>query len=124
MTKKEAITAQFSQALVALKKALDQPKDEFVRDSAIQRFEFSFDLAWKTIKTTLEEDHGVICNSPKECFRQAYQQKIIEYDDYWLEITDLRNKTTHTYSEQTAEEIYHQLPKVLEELSDLAKKLS
>src|SRR3990167_2818045 len=105
MTKRGAVVEQFSQALTQLKKALNRTKDEFVRDSAIQRFEFSFDLAWKSIKAVLEEEYGVICNSPKECFRQAYQQKIIDYDTFWLEMTDLRNKTAHTYSEQTAEEI-------------------
>ncbi|WP_448568477.1 nucleotidyltransferase substrate binding protein [Thermus sp.] len=40
--------------MARLASALAQPKDEFVRDSAIQRFEFTFELSWKTLKTYLE----------------------------------------------------------------------
>ena len=43
-----------SGALRSLKKSLDQPKDEFVRDSVIQRFEYSFEICWKTLKRYFE----------------------------------------------------------------------
>ena len=42
-------------ALSRLEKALARPVDEFVRDSAIQRFEFTFELLWKSVKTYAEE---------------------------------------------------------------------
>ena len=50
-------------ALSRLEKALAQPVDEFVRDSAIQRFEFTFELLWKSVKTYAEEA-GVECSRP------------------------------------------------------------
>ncbi len=113
MSKLETILEQFQNALKRFEDVLHQPKNEYIRDSAIQRFEFTFDLSWKFIKVFLEENKGIICASPKGCFREAYRQGLLEYDDFWLEMTDMRNKTVHLYQEILAEEIYMQLPKVL-----------
>ncbi|MFH1175248.1 MAG: HI0074 family nucleotidyltransferase substrate-binding subunit [bacterium] len=117
------LLSQFKKAVLRLDEVLKQEKNDFMRDSAIQRFEFTFDLAWKAVKAYLEEERGVICNSPKGCFRDAYQQKIIENDEFWLEITDARDRTSHTYEEITAEEVYQTLPKSLEYFKKLLEKL-
>jgi len=113
MSKTEAITNQYKQAVQRLQEALKAPKTDMVRDSAIKRFEFCFDLAWKLLKTLLEEKKGVICASPKDCFREAYKNGLIEYDDFWLQMTDWRNEAVHTYSEQFAEAFYQKLPEAL-----------
>ena len=110
MTKLSAITSQFSEALQRLNEVLVKPKDEFMRDSAIQRFEFTLDLSWKAVKTYLEEKSGIVCNAPKQCFREAYQQGLIKYDDKWLLLVDMRNETVHTYKEEVADKIYGALP--------------
>lgn len=123
MSKLEANLSQFKKAINRLEDVLKQEKNEFMRDSAIQRFEFTFDLAWKAIKTYLEENKGIICKSPKGCFKDAYEQGIIEYDEFWMEMTDARNRTAHTYEEITAEEIYDLLPKTLEYFQNLLDKL-
>jgi len=44
----------------------------------------------------------------------------LDYDDYWMTIIDLRNKTAHIYNLEMAEEIYTQLPDVLERFKNLA----
>ena len=46
-------SADFSRALARLGEALSAPKSDLVRDAAIQRFEFTFELAWKTMKLWL-----------------------------------------------------------------------
>jgi nucleotidyltransferase substrate binding protein (TIGR01987 family) len=114
-----AVHAQFKKALFRLKDALAQPKNEFMRDATIQRFEFTFDLSWKLLKTILKDEKGVLCHSPKDCFRQAYKSKLIAYEKAWLEMTDMRNLTSHTYNEDTAEEIYSALPKLIESFESL-----
>ena len=119
MSKTEAITNQYKQAVQRLQEALQAPKTDMARDSAIKRFEFCFDLAWKLLKTLLEEKKGVICASPKDCFREAYKNGLIEYDDFWLQMTDWRNEAVHTYSEQFAEVFYQKLPKALEKFITL-----
>lgn len=112
MTKFEATIQEFKEAVGELDRALQRPKDEFLRDSSIKRFELAFDLSWKTIKAYLE-DQGIFCTSPVGCFKEAYHQKLIEFDEQWLELTKTRNKTVHTYDEKLAEEVYIQLPEAL-----------
>jgi len=121
MTKQDAQSAQFKKALARLNEALAAPKSDIVRDSAIQRFEFSIDMAWKLLKTCLEEKHGVVCQSPKECFREAYKQKVLAYDEFWLELVDMRNQTSHTYKEELAQNVFERLPKAAEYLAALLK---
>lgn len=101
MTKLDSTLSQFQRAIKRLDQVLKEQKSDIVRDSAIQRFEFTFDLSWKLIKAFLDEQRGIICHSPKECFRQACKQKIIDYDEFWLEMTDYRNQTSHMVSRRT-----------------------
>lgn len=119
MNKFTAQLEQFSKAIERLGEVLRLEKNDIVRDSAIQRFEFTFDLAWKTMKTYLSEQKGVACASPKDCIREAYAQGLIPYDDVWLAMTDTRNQTVHTYNEALAEKIYAQLPDALEKYQAL-----
>jgi len=121
MSKLEALIKQFDKAIERLEEVLNEPKNSIVRDSAIQRFEFSLDLAWKSVKAFLEEKKGVVCNSPKECFREAFRQGILEYEDKWVIYVDMRNETVHTYKEEVADKIYKQLPEALNNFKGLIK---
>ncbi|MFH1619261.1 MAG: HI0074 family nucleotidyltransferase substrate-binding subunit [bacterium] len=121
MTKQEAQLGQFKKALARLNEALAAPKSDIVRDSAIQRFEFTIDMAWKLVKTRLEEKYGVVCQAPKECFREAYKQKLLAYDEFWLELVDMRNQTSHTYKEEVAQSVFERLPKAAEYMAALVK---
>ena len=123
MTKFTATTEQFKKALKNFKEVLGVPKSAIVRDSAIQRFEFTLDLSWKTAKAFLEERKGIICASPKDCFREAYRQGLIEYDEDWIRFVDMRNETVHTYKEEMAEKIYSQLPEALKHFEAFSKSI-
>ena len=113
MSKFEAIKKQYQKTLKRLEEILEIPKSDIVRDSAIKRFEFTFDLSWKLLKAYLEEKKGISCQSPKDCFREAFRQGIIQYDEKWLSITDLRNQAVHTYEEKFADYLFKQLPDIL-----------
>lgn len=123
MTKYNAQKNDFEKALTRLKEALAADKTDMTRDSAIQRFEFTMDLAWKTVKTFLEEYRGVRCVSPKECLREGFQNGLIDNDPFWLELVDIRNETVHTYKEEMAEEVYAQLPRAAEYFERLLARL-
>lgn len=123
MSKLEAIISQLEKALQRLDEVLKKPKNAIIRDSAIQRFEFSLDLAWKSTKAYLEEQKGIVCASPKDCFREAYKQGLIEYDNDWIKYVDMRNETAHTYQEEIAERIYFELPAALKRFEGLLKTL-
>ena len=92
-------------ALKSLKSALEQEYNEFTRDAAIQRFEYTFELSWKAMKRTLKEE-GLETGSPKQVFRSAFEAKIIEDVDIWFALLKERNLTVHTYNESTANEVF------------------
>ncbi len=122
-TKSEALKEQFTKALKRFEEVLGEKKNKIVRDSAIKRFEFSFDLAWKLIKAYMEKEKGIYCASPKDCFRQAYRVGVIDYNNRWIEMTDQRNLAVHVYSEKFADKLYKELPAYLKRFRELEKKL-
>jgi|CXWL01.1.fsa_nt_gi nucleotidyltransferase substrate binding protein (TIGR01987 family) len=99
-------------ALTRLEGALAQPVNEFVRDSAIQRFEFTFELFWKSLKGYAEES-GVEAYSPRDSLRTAFQLGVIQENSDWFQMLQDRNLTSHTYNEVTADTIYSHLPSYL-----------
>lgn len=123
MTKSESLKEQFKNAVTRLEEVLGEEKSDVLRDSAIQRFEFTFDLSWKVLKEILEVEYGVACSSPKKCFRDAYKQGIIVHDDLWMDMTDWRNAAVHTYSEELADNLYEKLPRALEKFKYLRKQI-
>ncbi|MEK7111164.1 MAG: nucleotidyltransferase substrate binding protein [Patescibacteria group bacterium] len=124
MSKFEAITNQLIQAVARLEEVLKMKTSDVIKDSAIQRFEFSLDLAWKTLKAFLEEKNGILVNSPKEAFREAFRQGLIEYEENWLTMVDLRNQTVHTYNQDLADKIYSRLPQFLPLFKSLLARLN
>ena len=123
MTKFESVYEDFRKALERFEEILKEEKTDIVRDSAIKRFELVFDLTWKTVKAFLEEFHNANCFSPQSCFREAFGKGLIDYDEYWIEIAKIRNRTAHAYSKPLADEIYQKLPKVLDYLRMLSSSL-
>ena len=114
-------------ALSRLDLALAQPVNEFVRDSSIQRFEFTFELFWKSLKAYAEES-GLEAFSPRDSIRIAFQLAVIQDNPEWFRMLEDRNLTSHTYNEATADSIYSHLPtytrlvrQALEELTRRAK---
>ena len=123
MTKLEVLKKQYQKAVERFEEILKQEKNDIVRDSAIKRFEFTFDLSWKLIKAFLEEEKGLKCVSPKECFKEAYHQKLIDYDEFWLKMADWRNEAVHTYGEKFADAFYEKLPETLKRFKLLEERV-
>lgn len=101
----EERTNDYLKALAQLEKAAQQPKDEFVRDSVIQRFEFTHELAWKMLRLRLERE-GVVVKTPRETIQEALQAGLIEDGNLWTDMQKMRNLTSHTYKEKLAEDVY------------------
>jgi len=109
MSKLEVKLSNFKNALQRLKEAaieLQQPNaSDVVRDGVIQRFEFTYELAWKSTKEYLE-DVGIVDKlSPKAVIKEAYAQKLILNEQNWLLMLHDRNMTSHVYKEEMAQEI-------------------
>lgn len=79
------------------------PDDTLYRDGLIQRFEFTFELAWKSLKEYME-DQGVMMTivSPRSVLKEAYSMGIINGPELWNEAVDSRNLMSHIYDESTA----------------------
>lgn len=115
MTKSRSLRADLERAVTRLAEVLALPKNDVIRDSAIRRFQISFELCWKYLKAHLEEEHNAVCTSPRSCFRAAFTHGVIADDPFWIELTVLRNYTTHTYNEQLADYVHGRLPQVLQQ---------
>ncbi|MCB0411434.1 MAG: HI0074 family nucleotidyltransferase substrate-binding subunit [Bdellovibrionales bacterium] len=113
------ISDEFQKAVTRLEEALDQPKDEFIRDSVIQRFEFCVELAWKTTKKVM----GTPTSPPKDVVREMAKGGYIQDVDMWLLSIDMRNLTSHTYQEPLAEKVYDFAKAFLPHLKKLREKL-
>ena len=112
----------FEKALGRLEEALSRPEDSIVRDACIQRFEFTFEMAWKAIRSCALAE-GLECVSPRDCFRVGFRLALIERDAEWMAMVEDRNRTSHTYDEASAIAIYRALPGYAHLLRRLLQKL-
>jgi nucleotidyltransferase substrate binding protein (TIGR01987 family) len=112
-------------AVSTLDEAVQMPFNVVVRDASIQRFEYSFESLWKLLKGYLEQHEGIVCNSPKSCFREALLIGLLstEETETCLTMTDDRNLTSHTYIEAIAASIYRKLPSYLSVMRTLLSQL-
>jgi nucleotidyltransferase substrate binding protein (TIGR01987 family) len=122
--------AEVRQATARLLEAIAQPETDLVRDAAIQRFEFSFELVWKTLKVFLERQ-GHELGGLRLTLKKAFAERLIATDeeaDLWLKMLEDRNLTSHTYNQALAENIYRNIVRdyapLLENISQKIQTLS
>ena len=115
--------ATFEQALTTFKEALLADPSPLERDGAIQRFEYCFDLSWKTLKRFLETRGFIDLNSPRSVFSAAYTERLIDDELIWSTIILKRNVSVHTYNEKLAESLYAELPSYYKAMHILLQKL-
>lgn len=96
----------FERALALLNEAiiLKTPSDLEI-EGMIQRFEYTFELGWKTLKDYLEYKGYTELVGSKEVIKQAFADGIITEGEVWMDMVRARNLTTHIYNEQTANQI-------------------
>ena len=113
------------QALGTLSEALDAPLTDMVRDAAIRRFEYVFELSWKTMQIAAAYV-GTSCSSPREAIKTAFKMGWTTDVDGWFEFMEARNKTSHTYNAALAREVYgtaKKFPTQVKELLASVQKL-
>jgi nucleotidyltransferase substrate binding protein (TIGR01987 family) len=99
----------FRRAFALLQEAMEEGPDrlsDLEKEGVIQRFEFSFELAWKCMKDFLEAGGLTLSPvTPKQVLKEAFAAKIIEDGHVWIEMLDQRNRASHTYDEVILNEI-------------------
>lgn len=102
--------SDYKSAVDRLEEALKEPESEIVIDGVLHRFEFTFELAWETIKDALEYLELVDkTGSPRENIQLGFRHGIIEDGEKWIEIMLSRNLLSHLYDEKASRDIYNKI---------------
>lgn len=105
MNEIEYALSRLEKAHGRLKEAVNIAKDELERDGVIQRFEFTFEQLWKTIKIILN-NKGIDVKTPRDSLKEAFRLDWLDNEEVFLDMLEDRNKSSHIYEQKTAEEIF------------------
>ena len=113
----------------ALARHAAEPADEEVRDSVIQRFEFTCDLSHKMLRRVLEarlpNAEEIAQATFPDLIRTGWEAGLVKGGwPAWHRFRDMRNTTSHTYDEAKAAKVAAQVPAFLEEAQFLVKALA
>ncbi len=119
---------QLAKALDYAKREKDPDIFEQFRNSVIQTFEYSWELATKYLRRRLVERAAsaeeILSLSFPDLLRVAASQGFIESVEDWLVFREIRNKTSHGYEETFADEAYEHAGKFLEAARRMLVRLS
>lgn len=91
----------FDRSYVLLRSALEngpEALNALEKEGVIQRFEYCFELAWKTVKDSLEASGLVFATvTPRQVLKDAFAAKILKEGPVWMDMLDHRNLLSHTY---------------------------
>ena len=124
--------SSLAKAIASLNEAVtayhQEQSNNFIRDAAIQRFEYTYELSHKMLKRYLEitePSAEVIDQLPfPDLIRTASEKGLLSNGwDVWKNYRHARNTTSHTYNEAKAKEVYTEIPKFLNEANHLLNEL-
>jgi nucleotidyltransferase substrate binding protein (TIGR01987 family) len=93
----------FSRAFLLLREAVEimdiRELTQLEKEGCIQRFEYTWELAWKVMKDYLEHE-GIALDTvtPAAVIRAAFAARLIGHGEMWMKALDARNKMAHTYN--------------------------
>jgi nucleotidyltransferase substrate binding protein (TIGR01987 family) len=102
----------FSRACLLLSEISSyQPEDTpaIIREGFIQRFEITFDLAWKTVKDFLEYEGINVQPTPRVVIKEAFAANIFSDGQSFIEMLEARNLMSHRYDEETFNTVFLQI---------------
>lgn len=112
--------------LLNAKKILDEgvksASTDLEKAGTIQSFEVCYELSWKILKRILTKK-GLATTSPRDVFRIAADNNLIENPDLWFQAIEMRNLTSHTYNKELAEKVLSYLSEFQRILNKLIEKI-
>ena len=114
---------RLNEANVLYKKNSDS---DIYQDAIIKRFEFTFELAWKTLRQFMTDCGYLVSNpSPRGVLAQGYQESILSNEQIWLDMLDDRNLSAHDYGYEIVKPIADRISnKYAKELTKLCKYMA
>jgi nucleotidyltransferase substrate binding protein (TIGR01987 family) len=108
-----------------LQKALLKTEfNDLEREGVIQRFEFTFELAWKTLQAYFEDNGHKNIRGPKSVIKQAFADNLITDGQGWINMLDSRHLSVHTYNEPSIIKIFDDIQNLYGKLlNDLVMEL-
>ena len=109
-----------------LKEALNEKESELMIDAVLHRYEFTFELAWKTLKDYLEY-LGVTINTgnPREVIKESFAHDLISDGETWIKMMLARNSLSHLYDEETSRQVYNEIKeKYIYQIEKLIERLN
>ena len=101
--------ASFSRAYSRLREALEgdvEALSPLELEGLVQRFEYTFELGSKLLKDRLEYDGALLPTvTPRAVVRAAYEARLIEDGEAWMDMLTDRNRTSHMYDEDVMSEV-------------------
>ena len=110
MNEIEISVNNFGKAVDKLIEGIKEADSELDRDGVLQRFEFSFELFWKTLRLILRFE-GFDCQSPRSCIKEAFRNGYLTDGEIYLDMLEDRNLSSHIYDEQTSIDIFDRVKK-------------
>jgi nucleotidyltransferase substrate binding protein (TIGR01987 family) len=112
--------SNFNKALNKLSQAVEYIKvnysledndvlDEIIKQGLIQSFEYTHELAWNVMKDYAVYQGNPTIGGSRDATREAFQLQLISNGNIWMDMISSRNKTSHTYNQETADEIYDKI---------------
>jgi nucleotidyltransferase substrate binding protein (TIGR01987 family) len=96
----------FSKALAQLQMFVDAGElNKMEEQGLIQAFEYTFELAWNTIKDYYTNQGVTEIQGSRDAFKLAANRDLIKDAEKWMKMVESRIKTVHTYDEELAKEI-------------------
>lgn len=114
---------RLNEANVAYKRNSD---NDIYQDALIKRFEFTFELAWKTLREfMLDQGYSLEILSPKGVILFAWREGIISNEELWLDMLQSRNMSAHDYGRELSADIADKISnRYCKELTALKKYIA
>jgi nucleotidyltransferase substrate binding protein (TIGR01987 family) len=105
----EHFTLAHDQLADALRLMAERPLSNLEKQGTIQAFEFTYELAWNVLRDYLVWQGIESISGSRDAIREAFKRDLIVGGGAWLSMLQDRNRTVHTYNEETANQILAQL---------------
>ncbi|MXY98417.1 MAG: nucleotidyltransferase [Gemmatimonadetes bacterium] len=120
----------YSRAYLLLKEAVEvmeyRKLSQLEKEGVLRRFKYAIEPSWKVMRDYLESENVVLEQvTPRAVIRKAFEAKLVDNGELWMEMLDTRNSISHKYEQEEFEKLMEDLQfNYLDEFSKLYQRLN